>query len=116
MSKNKPELESGFAPDAEKKQICINAPPEYEMKLLTALAFFLGRKVSSQASAVVAMYLRQSHDRILSQCEFYAHKAGMNKWELLDLIYSNPHQAEKLLKGGVKIHAGEADVFGSELE
>ncbi|MBD3884090.1 hypothetical protein IFO70_20285 [Phormidium tenue FACHB-886] len=102
-------------PDADRQQMQINTPPEYEMKLLTALAFFLGRKVSSQASAVVAMYLRQSHDRILSQCEFYAHKVGMNKWEILDLIYNDPQRAEELLKEGHKIHAGEVDVFGSEV-
>jgi hypothetical protein len=100
----------------DQPQLQINAPPEYEMKLLTALAFFLGRKVSSQATAVVAMYLRQSHDRILSQCEFYAHKVGMNKWDVLDLIYHNPQQAEELFKAGRKIHAGESDVFGSEAD
>ena len=98
----------------DQTQLLIKAPPEYEMKLLTALAFFLGRKVSSQASAVVAMYLRQSHDRILSQCEFYAHKTGMNKWEVLDLIYTDPQKAKELL-GESKIHAGESDVFGSEI-
>ena len=105
--------ESDRTPDPS--QLLINTPPEYEMKLLTALAFFLGRKVSSQASAVVAMYLRQSHDRILSQCEFYAHKAGMNKWEVLDLISSDPQKAKELL-GESNVHGGETDVFGSEVD
>ncbi|EKQ67073.1 hypothetical protein OsccyDRAFT_4895 [Leptolyngbyaceae cyanobacterium JSC-12] len=97
---------------SERKRIYINALPEYEMKLLTALSFFLGRKVSTQAAAALAMYIRQSHDRILSQTEYYAHRAGMNKWDFLDLIFENPQKAEELMKGtGAKIHTGEPDIF-----
>lgn len=96
----------------ERKRIYINALPEYEMKLLTALSFFLGRDLSSQAAAALAMYVRQSHDRILTQTEYYAHRAGMNKWDFFDLIFDNPQRAEALMKGtGDKIHAGELDVF-----
>ncbi len=97
---------------SERKRIYINALPDYEMKLLTALSFFLGRKVSTQAAAALAMYVRQSHDRILSQTEYYAHRSGLNKWDFLDLIFENPQKAEELMRGtGEKIHAGEPDVF-----
>ncbi|MGI0487816.1 hypothetical protein ACN4EK_20440 [Pantanalinema rosaneae CENA516] len=104
-----------MAEPSERKRIYINALPEYEMKLLSALSFFLGRKVSTQAAAALAMYIRQSHDRILSQVEFYAHKAGMNKWDLLNLISDNPQRAEELLKEtGEKIHTNEPDIFSEE--
>ncbi|MDX2239719.1 MAG: hypothetical protein NW224_03445 [Leptolyngbyaceae cyanobacterium bins.302] len=97
---------------SDRKAMTINALPEYEMKLLTALSFFLGRSVSSQATAALAMYVRQSHDRILTQTEYYAHRAGMNKWDFFDLIYENPQKAQELMQGtGAKIHAEESDVF-----
>jgi hypothetical protein len=97
---------------SERERISINALPEYEMKLLTALSFFLGRSVTTQAAAALAMYVRQSHDRILTQTEYYAHRAGMNKWDFFDLISENPQKAEELMRGtGAKIHAEEADVF-----
>jgi len=102
---------------SERKRIYINALPEYEMKLLTALSFFLGRKVSTQAAAALAMYVRQSHDRILTQTEYYAHRAGMNKWDFFDLIFENPQKAEELMRGtGAKIHAEDTDVFSSDDE
>lgn len=101
----------------ERKRIYINALPDYEMKLLTALSFFLGRKVSTQAAAALAMYVRQSHDRIMSQVEYYGHRAGMNKWDFLDLIFENPQKAEDLMKGtGDKIHSDEPDVFTGDEE
>jgi len=59
---------------SERKRIYLNSLPDYEMKLLSALAFFLDRKVSTQAAAALAMYLRQSHDRIMNQTEYYANK------------------------------------------
>lgn len=98
---------------SERKRIHINALPEYEMKLLTALSFFLGRKVSTQAAAALAMYIRQSHDRILSQVEYYGHRVNMDKWDLLDMIFENPDQAEKLLAEAAndRIHTDEPDVF-----
>jgi hypothetical protein len=95
----------------ERKRIYLNALPEYEMKLLAALSFFLGRKISTQAAAALCMYLRQSHDRILTQVEYYAHRAEMNKWDFLDLIFENPEAAEKLMKGEEGIHRGIPDVF-----
>ncbi len=101
----------------ERDGIYINALPEYELKLLTALSFFLGRSVSSQAAAALAMYVRQSHDRILTQTEYYAHRAGMNKWDFFDLIFDNPQQAEALMQGtGAKIHADQIDVFSAAEE
>lgn len=97
----------------ERKRIHINTPPEYEMKLLTALSAFLGRKVSSQASAALAMYLRQSHERILSQCEYYGHRWGMSKWEVLDLCYANPEKARELIESSGTVHSDDdgPDVF-----
>jgi len=101
----------------QRSGLYINALPEYEMKLLTALSFFLGRSVSSQAAAALAMYVRQSHDRILTQTEYYAHRAGMNKWDFFDLIYENPQQAEALMQGtGDRIHAEQVDVFSANNE
>lgn len=91
----------------ERKRIHLNAPPEYEMKLLTALAAFLGRKVSTQASAALSMYLRQSHDRILSQAEYYGNKWGMTKWEVLDLCYENPAKAKELMDASGTVHSVE---------
>lgn len=99
-------------PDQECGQISIPVLPDYEMRLLTAMAFFLGRKVNQQAAAVVAMYLRQSHDRILTQVEFYAQQQGMSKWDLLNLIYEDPDRVQKLLDRAGKVHDSEPDVFG----
>jgi len=101
--------------DSKRKRISISALPEYEMKLLSALAFFLGRKTQQQATAALAMYVRQSHDRILTQCEYYAFKLGINKWELLDLIFENPSKAKELLESAGKVHApDEQDVFADD--
>jgi len=99
-----------------KKQISINAPPEYEMKLLTAMAAFLGRDVSVQASAALAMYLRQAHDRILTQCEYYGQQWGMSKWQVLDLCYHHPEQVTVLMQGAGTVHAAtdRADVFSDD--
>jgi hypothetical protein len=102
---------------SERKGLYISALPDYEMKLLTAMSFFLGRGVSSQATAALAMYLRQSHDRVMAQTEYYAHRSGMNKWDFLDLIFENPQKAEELMRGtGEKIHAGKLDVFSEAQE
>lgn len=94
----------------DRKQISINVPPEYELKLLTALAYFLGRKVSAQASACLSMYLRQSEPRIMAQLRYYAHKASrlqdttVSEYELLDLIYESPEKVEELFKDTGKVH------------
>ncbi len=100
----------------DRPQMCINALPEYEMKLLSALSFFLGRSPTSQATAALAMYLRQSHDRILTQVDYYAHRAGMNKWDFFDLIHDNPAAADQLMQDSARdrIHAGEVDIFSGE--
>jgi hypothetical protein len=94
------------------QEISIPVLPDYEMQLLTAMAFFLGRKVNQQAAAVVAMYLRQSHDRILTQVEFYAQRLGMSKWELLNLISQDSDRAREILDSVGKVHDQEPDVFG----
>jgi hypothetical protein len=102
--------------DNLRKRIHLNALPEYEMKLLVALAAFLGRKTTSQASAALAMYLRQSADRILNQCRYYAHQWGMaNEWEVLDFIYRNPDKAKEMIEQAGKVHQpDEQDVFADE--
>lgn len=100
-------------PDQKPRDISIPPLPDYEMQLLSAMAFFLGRKINQQAAAVVAMYLRQSHDRILTQTEFYAQQIGISKWELLHLISANPEKAQQLLEGARKVHDEEPDIFGN---
>jgi len=103
-------------PPPDRKEIYIKSLPEYEMKLLTALSFFLGREVSTQAAACLAMYVRQSHDRILNQVDYYAHRTGMHRWDLLDLIADNPQKAEELMRGtGDRIHTSQPDVFDEPL-
>jgi hypothetical protein len=109
-------------PEPLERQLHLNAPPEYEMKLLTALSFFLGRKVTSQALACLSMYLRQSEPRIMSQVRYYAHKASkasgqeINEYEMLDLIFEDPERAASLLQGlGVVHHPNEIkDAFEAE--
>ncbi|MBD1995080.1 hypothetical protein H6G00_00355 [Leptolyngbya sp. FACHB-541] len=102
----------------ERKRIYLNVPPEYEFKLLTALAFFLGRPVATQAAAVLGMYLRQSEPRIMAQVRFYGRKLGIDEYELLDLIFSDPDKVTELLaQAGAgrleKIHEGDApDIYG----
>jgi hypothetical protein len=94
-------------------QLHLNPPPEYEMKLLKALAYFLGRKVEAQALACLSMYLRQSEPRIMSQVKYYAYKMGIHEYDLLDLIDTNPQQVDQLLQACRKVHAPDDihDVF-----
>ncbi len=91
-------------PPEKRTQLFINTPPEYEMKLLNAMAFFLGRNVEAQATAALAMYLRQNCDRLLTQCEFYARKANLDKYELLDLITEDRDRAVLLLDPIAPVH------------
>lgn len=91
-------------PVEERAKLSINTPPEYEMKLLNAMAFFLGRNVEAQATAALAMYLRQNCDRLLTQCEFYARKANIDKYELLDLITEDRDRAIALLDTVAPVH------------
>jgi hypothetical protein len=90
----------------------INPLPEYEMKLLTAMATFLGREASAQATAALAMYLRQNCDRLLTQCEYYGQQWGMSKWEVLNLCSEQPEKVREMLRGET-VHRAEdqADVF-----
>lgn len=94
----------------DRKRFNLAKPPEYEYKLLTALAFFLGRPVSTQASAALCMYIRMSHDRIMSQVRYYAKKAGMDEYEYLNLISEDPEKA-KLIMDGETIHEGIDDIY-----
>ncbi len=108
-----PEHPQKYQQDHQQDQQILSLPtlPDYEMRLLTAMAFFLGRKVNQQAAAIVAMYLRQSHDRILTQTEYYAHRLGISKWDLLELISANPEQARALLAQAGKVHDDDPDIF-----
>ena len=100
----------------------MNAPPEYEMKLLTALSFFLGRKASTQALACLSMYLRQSEPRIMSQVRYYAHKINrqsgktLTEYDLLDLIFEDPEQVTRLMEGLDVVHSPDEsrDAFESD--
>ncbi|HEY9763794.1 MAG TPA: hypothetical protein V6D07_14780 [Trichocoleus sp.] len=91
--------------------------PDYERKLLLALAFFLGREVTAQAVACLSMYLRQSEPRVMAQVKYYAHKATqqtgqpLSEYELLDLIAADPEKVAKLLQMGVVHAPGQSDVF-----
>lgn len=97
---------------AEGKTLTIKQPPEYEYKLLQALACFLNRPIETQANAALCMYLRQGQDRIMSQVRYYAHKAGMGEYELLDKIAEDPDWVQSNVIQGNPIHpTHESDVF-----
>lgn len=97
----------------------INTPPEYEMKLLTALSFFLGRNVTTQAVACLSMYLRQSEPRIMSQVRYYASKISrktgrkIDEYELLDLIFDDIDAVTELLIDLDVVHQADEqqDIF-----
>ncbi|NEQ96680.1 MAG: hypothetical protein F6K30_08150 [Cyanothece sp. SIO2G6] len=93
-------------------KLTINCPPEYEYKLLAALACFLNRPIETQATAALSMYLRQGHDRIMPQVRYYAHKAEMSEYELLDKIAADPQWVYDNVVQGNPIHpSDESDVF-----
>ena len=78
----------------------------YEDRLLSALAFFrTHRNPANQAHHCLSMYLRQSESRIMSEVGFYARMTGKDKFELLELIYNKPDEAQKLIEEatGVKV-------------
>jgi len=95
--------------------------PAYESRLLTALAFFLGRDVDAQARACLCMYLRQSEPRIMAQLKYYAHRLStqlgrdINEYELLELIATSPEAVTEALPdlGGVH-RPGQVDVFSGD--
>ncbi|MDX2097479.1 MAG: hypothetical protein SFW36_06850 [Leptolyngbyaceae cyanobacterium bins.59] len=96
------------------KPLALNPLPPYEMRLLNAMAFFLGRNIESQAAAALAMYLRQAEGRIMAQVKWYAWKLDRDPYELMEMIYTDPAEAERLFQDLPKIHAGIPDVFGSD--
>lgn len=101
--------------------IDLSTLPEYESKLLLALAFFLGRDVTPQARACLSMYLRQSEPRIMAQVEYYAHQASkaagahIDKYEFLDLIFESPDRASTLTQTQPVHLDDEADIFEDSL-
>jgi hypothetical protein len=73
----------------------LKALPLYEWRLLQALSFFrFNRNLETQARHCLAMYLRQSEDRIMAEVGFYARRLGMNPDELLDWIATDPDAAQ----------------------
>lgn len=93
--------------------------PDYEQRLLTALAYFLGREADAQARACLCMYLRQAEPRIMAQVNYYAHRFSQatgeptSGYELLDLIAQSPEVVSQALPDLGRVHAAEAaDVFG----
>ena len=94
--------------------------PDYEQRLLTALAYFLGRDPESQARACLCMYLRQAEPRIMAQVNYYAHRFSQatgqptSGYELIDLLAQSPETVSQALPDLGRVHAAEAaDVFSS---
>lgn len=92
--------------------------PDYEQRLLTALAYFLGRDLDSQAKACLCMYLRQAEPRIMAQVNYYAHRFSQatgqptSGYELLDLISQSPQVVTQALPDLGHVHAiDQVDVF-----
>jgi hypothetical protein len=88
----------------------LSLPPlaPYEDRLLAGLAFFrTQRKSSTQAHHCLSMYLRQSESRIMSEIGFYAQMLKMEKWEFLELIYTEPDRAEKLIEEATGVKPGQ---------
>lgn len=92
--------------------------PDYEHRLLAALAFFLGREVDAQARACLCMYLRQAEPRIMAQVNYYAHRFSQatgqptSGYELLDLIAQSPEAVAQALPQLNWVHDPQAtDVF-----
>lgn len=92
--------------------------PDYEKRLLTALAYFLGRDPDDQAKACLCMYLRQAEPRIMAQVNYYAHRFSQatgqptSGYELLDLLTQSPERVHEVLPHLGRVHDAEAeDVF-----
>lgn len=92
--------------------------PDYESRLLTALAFFLGRDTDAQARACLCMYLRQSEPRIMAQVKYYAHRLSqewgreVNEYELLEMLATSPETVAAALPNLGGVHRpDEVDVF-----
>jgi hypothetical protein len=92
--------------------------PDYESRLLTALAYFLGRDIEAQARACLCMYLRQAEPRIMAQVSYYAHRFSqatgetISGYELLELISQSPDLVSQALPNLGRVHeVGATDVF-----
>jgi len=97
----------------EQQRLHLRPLAPYEDRLLTALAFFrTQRKTTTQAHHCLAMYLRQSESRIMSEVGFYARLSGLNQFELLELIYTDPDKAEMLIEQAAGV--GVKDTFEEE--
>ncbi|ASC71283.1 hypothetical protein XM38_022350 [Halomicronema hongdechloris C2206] len=100
-------------------QVSLDTLPEYELKLLNALAYFLGRPVTAQARACLCMYLRQSEPRIMAQTRYYAHRVShqsgrsLSEYDLLDWLWESPEAVTELLQGIKPLHRANdpPDVF-----
>jgi hypothetical protein len=92
--------------------------PDYESRLLSALAYFLGRDPEAQARACLCMYLRQAEPRIMAQVNYYAHRFSQatgqttDSYELLELLATSPEIVSQALPDLGRVHAANAtDVF-----
>lgn len=95
-------------PDQLPKRLHLRALAPYEDRLLSALSFFrTKRQKTTQAHHCLSMYLRQSENRILSEVEFYARMTGLDKYHLLELIYSDPDKAQKLIDEATGVNVAE---------
>ena len=78
--------------------IALRSLAPYEDRLLSALAFFrTQRSRETQAHHCLSMYLRQSEGRIMSEIGFYARSIGWEPRDFLELIYTDPDRAERLI-------------------
>jgi hypothetical protein len=105
--------------DSKRQRLNLNAPPLYEMRLLSGLAFFLGRPTATQALAALCLYLRQSEGRIMAQANFYGSRLGMSGDEFLDLIYTQPDKARDLMESieiNAPIHSEVPDIYSNDDE
>jgi hypothetical protein len=97
--------------------------PEYESRLLTALAYFLGRDPEAQARACLCMYLRQAEPRIMAQVNYYAHRLSqetgqvVSDYDLLELIAQTPEALAQSLPNLGQVHDPDTtDVFSPHPE
>lgn len=95
----------------------INALPDYERHLLTAMAFFLGRDSDAQARACLCMYLRQAEPRIMAQVRYYAHQIStqteqpLEAYDLLHMIVDSPEAVAAALPHLGRVHDDQPDIF-----
>ncbi|NJL47681.1 MAG: hypothetical protein HC929_09590 [Leptolyngbyaceae cyanobacterium SM2_5_2] len=97
--------------------------PDYESRLLTALAYFLGRDSEAQARACLCMYLRQAEPRIMAQVNYYAYQFSqatgqtVGGYEFLELLVHSPDLVSQALPNLGRVHASNAtDVFDGHEE